>query len=175
MHHKDGPLNDQSACQVTRHGGPKGLSKTAQQADQLVCRANRRGRIADQPARPTCPQSNSARQDCRPTRSPNNTIEQTRRGGAVEQTRRGGAAEQPNKTTPDSLASTSKGGKSRPSTIKPRQRDETDHHEAMTKPWEQYRRASVKHDVGYVLESIPADRWDLSTPATGTSASGSLQ
>jgi hypothetical protein len=119
---------------------------------------------------PTRPPSNSARRDYRPTHSSNNTAEQPGEVGLPINL----SVEQPNKTTTNSPASTSIGGKSQPSTIKPRRHDDIDHHQAMSKPWEQYRRASIRHNAGYVLESIPADWWDQSNPAEGTSTLGSL-
>jgi hypothetical protein len=83
--------------------------------------------------RPTRPPSNSARRDCRPTCSPNNTTEQPGKKELPINL----PAEQPSKSTTDSLVSTSTRGKSRPSTIKPRRHDETDHHQAMTGPNQQ--------------------------------------
>jgi hypothetical protein len=63
---KDGPLTDQLTCRATRRGDPKGLPKTARQADQPARRATRRGRTTDQPAHRTTLPSNQVKRGCRP-------------------------------------------------------------------------------------------------------------
>ena len=118
---------------------PKGLSTTQQQTN--TC-AKQPGEVG-LPTNPFTEQlgeaglpNNPVRSDYLHTRPPSNIIEQLDEADLPINLH----AEQPSKMTMDFLASTSIGGKSRPSTIKSRQHDETDHHQATSEPWEQYRR-----------------------------------
>jgi hypothetical protein len=156
------PCSDWAKNVVPRAGPFSLAQKYTCTADQPAYRAIQRGGTTDQP-----PVERFGK-----TGQPTNpSVERSGEAGLLTNS----PAEQPSKTTTDSLASTSTRGKSRHNTIKPRQHNKMNHHQTTSIPGEQCRRASVKHDPQYVLRCAPADRWDLSTPVEGTSASEPLQ
>jgi hypothetical protein len=79
-------------------------------------------------------------------------------------------AEQPSKTTTVSRVNTSTERKSRPSTIEPRRPGGTSPSHAQTMKAVPKGLYQTRHRM-----RIPADQWDQTTQAAGTSTSGSLQ
>jgi hypothetical protein len=104
------PLTDQTACQGTQHGGPKGLPRTAHQADQAAPKQPGEARLptdplAEQPRAAGIPTHPIAEQHYRATQ----------RGAAAEQRACRATQQDNNQLSGEHLT----GGKSRPSTIKP--------------------------------------------------------